>query len=108
MLDYFMYTYGNQILLVTLCTIFGLIGHGLRSLLNKYLTDETKREIAVTVMEYVEQVFTDIHGEEKMAQALKTAETLLAKHGINFDAEEMEVLIEQAVKEFNMAFNANA
>ena len=44
--------------------------------------------------------------KDKLAKALETAETLLRKKGISFDAEEMMVLIEAAVAEFNEAFKA--
>jgi len=52
----------------------------------------------------VEQTWKTLHGPEKMKEALKTAEALLKKKGIDFDAEEMEVLIEAAVAEFNDVF----
>jgi hypothetical protein len=39
-----------------------------------------------------------------MEMALEYAETLLAKKGIKFDSEEMAILIEAAVAEFNKAF----
>ena len=67
------------------------------------------------VVNFVEQVWYTLHGPEKLRKALETAQVLLAKKGIDFDAEEMEILIEAAVAEFNDAFrkplddeNANA
>ena len=44
-----------------------------------------------------------LHGADKLAKTLETAEALLKK-GIDFDAEEMQILIEAAVAEFNEAF----
>ena len=55
-------------------------------------------------VQFVEQVWTTLHGADKLAKALETAATLLKKKGIDFDAEEMQVLIEAAVAEFNEAF----
>ncbi len=104
MLDYFIYAYGNQIALMILCAIFGCFGYATKRLCTKYINDETKRSIARIVVQFVEQVWTNIHGPEKMREALKTAEALLKKKGIDFDAEEMEVLIEAAVAEFNEVF----
>ena len=49
----------------------------------------------------MEQVWTSLHGADKLAKALETAEVLLKKKGIDFDAGEMQVLIEAAVAEFN-------
>ncbi len=104
MLDYFIYSYGNQIALMILCAIFGCFGYALKRLCTKYINDSTKRSIARIVVQFVEQTWKTIHGPEKMREALKTAEALLRKKGIDFDAEEMEVLIEAAVAEFNEVF----
>ena len=53
---------------------------------------------------FVEQVWISLHGKEKLKKALGVAELLLKKKGIQFDADEMTVLIEAAVAEFNAAF----
>ena len=42
--------------------------------------------------------------KDKLNKALEAAETLLKKKGVPFDADEMMVLIEAAVWEFNKAF----
>lgn len=104
MFAYFMYTYGNQIMLVVLCAIFGAMGHMLKKLAGKYLDDQTKRSVARAVVQFVEQVWQKLHGKDKLRKALETAEIMLRKKGIPFDAEEMEVLIEAAVAEFNEVF----
>ncbi len=104
MFEYFIYSYGNQILMVLLCAIFGTVGYSLRKIAKNQFADETKRAVAKYVVQFVEQVFTALHGPEKLQQALETARELLAKKGISFDASEMRVLIEAAVAEFNEAF----
>ena len=81
MLEYFIYHYGTQIIAAILCAIFGCLGYAIKKLAVKYINDDTKR-----------------------AKALETAEALLKKKGIDFDAEEMQILIEAAVAEFNEAF----
>ena len=76
----------------------------MKQLAARSLTDESKRAVACVAMQQaVEQVWTTIHGTDKLNKALETAEALLKK-GIDFDADEMEVLIEAAVAEFNEAF----
>ena len=104
MFDYIIYCYGNQILLALACAIASLLGSALKRIYQNHVNDATKRAIARTVAAFVEQAWKDIHGPEKLRKALETAETLLKKKGIPFDAEEMEVLIEAAVAEFNEAF----
>lgn len=104
-MEYFIYCYGTQILGLILCAIAGIAGVAFKKLYQKHVDDDTKRAIARTVVAFVEQVWRDIHGPEKLKKALETAAILLKKKGINFDAEEMEILIEAAVAEFNDAFN---
>lgn len=104
MFEYFVYCYGTQILTAILCAIFGCLGYALKRLATKYVNDDTKRTVAKVAVQFVEQVWTTLHGADKLAKALETAAALLKKKGIDFDAEEMQVLIEAAVAEFNEAF----
>lgn len=104
MFDYFVQCYGTQILTAILCAIFGCLGYAIKRLATKYVNDDTKRTIAKVAVQFVEQVWTSLHGADKLAKALETAATLLKKKGIDYDAEEMQVLIEAAVAEFNDAF----
>ena len=69
-----------------------------------HVNDETKRAIAAAAVAFVEQAWKALHGADKLNKALETAEALLKKKGITFDAEEMKVLIEAAVGEFNDVF----
>ena len=104
MLEYFVYCYGNQIIGLILCMIFGMVGNAARNIYREHVNDDTKRAVARTAAAFVEQVWKNLHGEEKLQQALETAEGLLRKKNIPFDADEMMVLIEAAVAEFNEAF----
>lgn len=106
MLEYFINTYGNQIMLAILCAVFGLLGMVAKNLAARFLDNETKRTIAKMAAQFVEQAWKDLHGADKLHKALEAAETLLAKQGIKFDADEMKILIEAAVGEFNEAFNS--
>ena len=113
MFEYFVYSYGNEIIGLILVTMAGCLGMFVRKILNKWLQVETGRidsemkiSIARTAAAFVEQVWKNIHGMEKMQKALETAQELLAKKGIPFDADEMMVLIEAAVAEFNEVFKA--
>lgn len=106
MLEYFIYSYGNQILMLILCAIAGTLGHAAKRIWQEHINDDTKRAIARVVVQFVEQVWKSLHGEEKLRKALETAQELLAKKSIDFDADEMVVYIEAAVGEFNEAFRA--
>ena len=104
MFEYFVYCYGDQFVGLILCAIFGCLGYAVKRLYAAYVNDDAKRAVAKAAAAFVEQVWKDIHGTEKLRKALETAEILLKKKHIPFDAEEMEVLIEAAVAEFNEAF----
>ena len=111
MFEYFVYNYGIEIIGLLMLAIAGCMGIAVRNGLNLWvkaqnsrLDDETKVVIARAVVAFVEQVWQNLHGADKLQKALETARELLAKKGIDFDADEMMVLIEAAVAEFNEAF----
>ena len=100
----FINIYGMEILTAILGFIFTLLGFVLKSLAKKYLDDNTKMTVAAVCVQFVEQVYKELHGEEKLYKALERASELLYEKGIDFSAVEMETLIEAAVAEFNEAF----
>lgn len=97
-------TYGVQIVQAVLCAIGGGLGYAVWKLYNRYIDTAEKRSVAYTAAAFVEQVWTDIHGPEKLAKALEAAEALLKKKGIAFDKAEMEILIEAAVGAYINSF----
>lgn len=111
MFEYYVYSYGMHIVGLLLVAVAGFLGLVLRNWLGKWvqaetdrLDGETKVKIAKTVVAFVEQVWKDLHGQDKLMKALDKARELLVKKGIAFDADEMMVLIEAAVAEFNEVF----
>ena len=107
-LDYLLFSYGGEIAVLAVTVVFGCLGWAAKKIYKNFVTDQQKEAIAKTAVRCVEQVWKTIHGPEKMEKALEYAETLLAKKGIKFDAEEMMILIEAAVAEFNKAFEKTA
>ena len=105
MFEFFVYTYGPTLIGAVLCAVLGSLGFAAKCLYEKHINTEEKKSIARTVASYVQQVWKDIHGPEKMAKALEAAEELLKKKNINFNASEMRIYIEAAVAEFNDAFH---
>lgn len=101
----FINAYGLQIMYAIITAIAGYIGIVIKNLVTKYLNDKTKRDVAKSAVKFVEQVYKDIHGEEKLAEALVAASEMLAEKGITVTDLELRVLIEAAVAEFNEAFN---
>lgn len=100
----FINQYGMQILYAAITAIAGYVGIMMKNVVTKYINDKTKREVAKTAVQFVEQVYKELHGEEKLNTALSAASEMLAEKGINVSELEMRVLIEAAVSEFNKAF----
>lgn len=101
----FMSLYGMQILYAIVTAVAGYIGLALKNVWTKYMNDKTKREVAKVAVQFVEQVYKDLHGDEKLNEALKAAEEMLMEKNISVSSLELRVLIEAAVAEFNNAFN---
>jgi hypothetical protein len=105
MFEEFVNMYGMQILYTFITAFFGYIGIVVKNLVKKYLDDKTKLSVAKTAVKYVEQVYKDLHGDDKLNEALIAASAMLAEKGITITELELRVLIEAAVAEFNNAFN---
>ena len=100
----FISEYGTTILYAVLTALAGYIGIFAKKLYTKYVNDNTKQAVAKTVVQAVEQIYKDLHGEEKLNKALEAASEMLAEKGITITDLEMRMLIEAALAEFNKAF----
>lgn len=100
----FISAYGTTILYSILTAIAGYIGIVVKNLYQKYINDKTKQDVAKTVVQAVEQMYKDLHGDEKLQKALEAASDMLMTKGISISDIELRMLIEAAVAEFNDAF----
>jgi hypothetical protein len=103
-LKMFISEYGTAIAYTILTGVFAYLGVKAKALADKYLNDKTKKDVAKTVVRAVEQIYKDLHGDEKLDKALASASEMLAEKGITVTELEMRMLIESAVAEFNKAF----
>lgn len=101
----FINEYGTTILYAIITTIAGYIGIVVKNLYQKYVDDQTKKDVVKTVVQSIEQIYKDLHGEDKLNKALESASEMLAIKGVTISEFELRVLIEAAVGEFNDAFN---
>lgn len=101
----FVNNYGMEILVSILGIVGTALGYVAKELYRKFLNDQTKQAIAKACVQFVEQVFKNSHGEEKLYEAMRRAGELLCEKGIACSMLEMETLIEAAVAEFNEAFH---
>ena len=100
----FMNEYATTILYAIVTAIAGYIGIVLKNLYQKYVNDKTKKAVAKTVVNAVEQLYKDLHGQEKYDKAVEAMSQMLSDKGITISDIEIKMLIEAAVAEFNNSF----
>ena len=89
--------YLPKILEYVIIIIAGVLANKAKKLINT----DIKKAIVRDTVKYVEQVFKDVHGVEKLDAAKDKAVALLKEKGIKISDEEIIVLIESAVSEMN-------
>ena len=100
----FISNYGAELLGTIITGIAAYLGVVAKQLIEKYMQDKTVKSVAKTVAIAVEQIWKDLHGEEKLAKAMENFSDMLAEKGITISELEMRVQLEAAVGEFNKAF----
>lgn len=83
--------------------VVGWVGVQVKNLAQKWLDTRTKREVAYTCVQAVEQIYKTLDGPEKKEKAVANISEMLAEKGIQITELEIEMLLEAAVKEFNDA-----
>lgn len=101
----FIQQYGATILYTIITAILGYLGITIKNLISKYLNDKTKRDIVKACVRATEQMFKDLHGEEKVQKVIEYATDILLSKGIEISASEVRVLLEQFVQEMNAELN---
>lgn len=93
-------TYALPILGSILTAIASFIGLKIKSVYEKYINDKTKKDVVETTVKYVEQIYKDLHGEQKLQKAKENILELLNQKGISITELEMNVLIESVCNSF--------
>lgn len=97
----FMSTYGITILYSIITAVAGYIGIAIKNAYERFINDKTKQDVANTCVKAVEQIYKDLHGEEKLNKCVETMSEMLNEKGIAISQIEIMMLIEAAVKEMN-------
>lgn len=97
--------YGMALIETAVTAIVGYIGFAIKKLLTKLANDRTKRDVARTCVNAIEQMCKDIHGEEKLGKCIEAISAMLMEKGISITELEIRMLIESSVKELNKAVN---
>lgn len=101
----FLNGYLNQILLAVFLALAAFLGTQVKNLYKKYVTTEIKQAVCRTVVRTVEQIYKDLHGDEKLHKAMGRASKILEEYGIEISEYELVSMLEAAVNEFNNSFH---
>lgn len=97
----FINAYGATILYTILTAIAGYLGIVIKNIYHKYINDKTKKDVVRTCVRGVEQVYKDLHGDEKLNKCIEAVASMLCEKGIAISDIEIRMLIEAAVNEMN-------
>ena len=101
----FIAEYGLEILMGIITFIAGYLGIVAKKLFTRWVNTKEKKEIVRECVKFTEQVYKTLHGDDKLAEAMKAASEMLTEKGIPVTDLELRVLIEGALAEFNDAFS---
>ena len=104
----FINNYGMDILYTIVMAVVGYVGIVLKNLYQKYVNDATKKAVVNTCVQAVEQIYTDLHGQDKFNKVVESASEMLNEKGITITDIELKMLIEAAVGEFNKVFEGKS
>lgn len=94
-----------EIIVAILTGIASFIGMKIKKVYEEHVNTKTKKDVVDTTVKYVEQVYKDIHGQEKLIKAKEKALEWLNEKGISISDTELEILIEASVNGFNNGLN---
>lgn len=86
-----------EILVAIITAMMSFIGLRIKNAYTKYIDTQTKKDVVKDTVKYIEQVYKDIHGKEKLEMAKRKALDWLNEKGIKISEVELEILIESAV-----------
>lgn len=104
----FLSQYGYVIVYAALTAVAGFLGTQIKKIYEKCTNDDTKKKVVGTCVKAVEQLYSDLSGRQKLERAKENILAMLSFKGIDISELEMDMLIEAAVAEFNLAFLAEA
>ena len=82
------------------------VGVQLKRLYTEKVNTKEKQDVVESTVTYIQQVYWDLKGEEKLEKAVETASDWLTSKGINVSDSELRVLIESAVYNMKKGFES--
>lgn len=89
------------VLITGLVAVLSYLGVAIKNKVAEKIDTETKKSLVETTVKYIEQVYKDVHGDEKLQIALQKAASLFKEKGIKIGTTELEMMIEEVVNNIN-------
>ena len=77
--------------------LFGVLGTKIKQIYNEKAQNETVKVVVDNVVKWVQQVYYELEGPEKLQKALTEASIILNEKGITISETELDMMIESAV-----------
>ena len=100
-LNDFFNQYGATILYIILMAIISYIGLIVKKIIKKNYEDKVKKEVVQVVVVAIEQLYSELSGEEKLKKAIENATEMLEVRNIFINDLELRMIIESSVNSFN-------
>lgn len=100
----FISQYGTTILYAMIVAIGGWLGMQFKKIYEKLSNDKVKKEIVETCVKAAEQLYKNLHGEDKFNAMCNDVAEMAVARGITITGIEIRMLAESALCEFNKAF----
>lgn len=101
LINEFVSSYGASILYTVFTTVLTFIGITIKKIYEKYINTQIKEKVVKDCVNAVEQLYKDLHGEEKYNKAVEYISEMLEQKGITITELEIKMLIESACHSFN-------
>ena len=89
------------VIITGITAFLSYLGVAIKNKVVAKIDTETKKNLLETTVKYVEQVYKDLHGAEKLEMAINKAEVLFKEKGIKIGKVELEMMIEEVVNNIN-------
>ena len=77
--------------------LFGVLGSKIKQVYTERTQNETVKVVVDNVVKWVQQIYYELEGPEKLQKALTEASTILNEKGITISEAELNMMIESAV-----------
>lgn len=89
--------------LTVLAGVLSWAGIQIKSKITEKMDTDMKKSLAETTVKYVNQVFSDLEGADKLEKAVEVAVTLFAEKGLKVSEIELTTMLEEVVNNIKTA-----